>query len=205
MTDAVTGGADALTESAVLAGGLAARYAQPHRAYHTIDHVHDVLRRIDELSPPPDSLVALRLAAWFHDAIYAPGRSDNETRSAFLAKETLEIVGASPDLRSEVARLVTLTATHEVAAEDKAGAVLCDADLGILASSEGDYAAYRAAIREEYSLIPDEVFQPARARILRAFLERESIFATSTARESWESLARENITREIRELEGAVA
>src|SRR5215204_2601097 len=44
-----------LLDAAVLAGGLGARYTQPHRAYHNLMHIEDVLLRIEELTPPKEN------------------------------------------------------------------------------------------------------------------------------------------------------
>lgn len=193
-----------LIDASVTAAGLGARYSQPHRRYHTAVHVEHVLRTLEELSPLPGDMLSLQLAAWFHDAVYAPGRDDNEERSAFLARDTLELVGGSPALGTEVARLISLTATHDPAPDDRSGAVFCDADLSILGSSQGSYAGYAAAIREEFSLAPDVVFRPGRAKILRQFLQRPQLFHTPTGRERWEASARVNLQREIDELEGTL-
>ena len=190
-----------LVDAAVTAAGLPARYGQDHRQYHNLGHVEQVLDCIKQLSPEPDHATALTLAAWFHDAIYAPGRSDNEERSAFLAKDTLELVGAPPALGTEVARLVSMTGSHTPEADDRAGAVLCDADLSILGSTPDKYAEYAAAVRAEYSLVPDHLFKPARAQVLRQFLERERLFQTVIGHDLWEAPARDNIRREISELE----
>ncbi len=194
---------DQTVETAVIAAGLDARYAQPHRRYHTRVHVEHVLQEIDELSPKPSDRLALQLAAWFHDAIYAPGRTDNEERSAHLAVETLEVIGVAPDIRREVSRLINLTAAHLPSAGDEPGAVLCDADLSILASPPEQYAKYSRWIREEYELIPDDDFRMGRAKILRRFLERPSLFHTDIGRHRWESAARSNMGSEIDALEQA--
>lgn len=191
-----------LIDAAVTAAGLDARYAQPHRRYHTRVHVEHVLNEIDALGPPADSRLPLQLAAWFHDAIYAPGRDDNENRSAHLAQETLEVVGGSPKLRDEVARLVELTTMHLPADSDVAGAVLCDADLSILGSDSPTYTRYARWIREEYDLIPDETFRSGRAQILRRFLDRPTLFHTEAGRQRWEQAARSNLSQEIEQLEG---
>jgi predicted metal-dependent HD superfamily phosphohydrolase len=196
---------DELVDAAVTAAGLPARYAQAHRHYHSLEHVQHVIRCIDELEPAADDVTALVLAAWFHDAIYAPGRHDNEERSAFLAKDTLEVIGASPALQTEVARLVLLTATHDPVPEDYAGAVLSDADLSVLGSSPDDYRRYTNAIREEYSLVPDDEFRLGRATILRTFAERPTLFHTEAGRARWEGTARRNLGAEIAELERAPA
>jgi predicted metal-dependent HD superfamily phosphohydrolase len=189
-----------LLDTAVLAGGLEARYNQPHRRYHNTEHIRRVLAAITLLDPDPTYQLELELAAWFHDAIYAPGRGDNEERSAFLAKDTLELVGASPAVGAEVARLVLLTAQHNPDPVDGAGSVLCDADLSILGSAPDDYTAYAVAIRDEYSLIPNDVFRSGRAQILQQLLARPNLFHTTIGQARWESIARANLQQELAEL-----
>jgi len=190
---------DDLIERAILSGGLLARYQQTHRHYHNLDHIHSVLSTIDTLSAGAHRQ-AVRLGAWFHDAVYAPGRDDNEERSAFVAAEALEIAGASPSLIDEVVRLVLVTKEHTPAANDAAGAILSDADLRILAGDADTYARYTANIRREYELIADDVFFPARRDILQQFLERPHLFATQFARDQWEQDARRNLAAEIDKL-----
>ena len=51
------------------------RYAEPHRRYHSTAHLAEVLDRIDELRGSAAFPDLVRLAAWFHDAIYDPTRA----------------------------------------------------------------------------------------------------------------------------------
>lgn len=121
---------------------LLARWAEPQRRYHTVDHLRAVLDRIDELADQGGEggeLELVRLAAWFHDAVYRPERSENEERSAVLAEKALTEAGLTPHEVAEVARLVRLTITHDPAEGDVNGEVLCDADLAILATDEDTY------------------------------------------------------------------
>lgn len=194
-----------MLDAAVVAGGLGPRYSQPHRAYHNLMHVEDVLLRIEELEPPTEHELALALAAWFHDAVYQPERRDNEERSGYVAYDALEQVGASPDLIAEVVRLINLTATHEAGADDAAGAVLCDADLAILGSSPDRYATYATAIRQEYIHVPEEEYRAARAALLEKFAARPQIYRTPYAREHWEASARENLRTEVAHLRATPA
>ena len=128
------------------------------------------------------------------------------TRSAarFLARDTLELVGASPEVGDEVARPARLTASHTPATDDAAGAVLCDADLSILGMDPASYEGYAAAIRQEYSLVPDQQFLVGRAQVLQGLLDRPTIFHTSLGRELWEDAARTNLGREVGQLEGSL-
>jgi predicted metal-dependent HD superfamily phosphohydrolase len=186
-----------LLDAAVVAGGLGARYTQPHRAYHNLLHVEDVLLRIEELSPPHEHELALALAAWFHDAVYQPDRDDNEERSAYAAYDALEQAGAAPALMAEVMRLIRLTASHEADADDVAGAVLCDADLAILGAPREKYVQYAQGIRQEYLHVPMSDYHVGRARVLGSFLERDHIYSTVYGRDHWETEARHNIEAEI--------
>lgn len=182
---------------------LLRRYAEPHRRYHTTTHLTEVLDHVDELAAEADDADAVRLAAWFHDAVYDPVRGDNEERSAALAERMLAGAGRPAATVAEVARLVRLTTTHDPRDGDRDGAVLCDADLAVLAAAPDRYAAYAAAVREEYAAVPDEAFRQGRAEVLRGLLELPMLFRTAPARERWEEAARHNVRTELTLLGGA--
>jgi predicted metal-dependent HD superfamily phosphohydrolase len=176
---------------------LLRRYGEPHRRYHTAEHLVAVLDHVDELAAEAGDAEAVRLAAWFHDAVYDPSRGDNEERSAVLAERMLADTDLPAVTVAEVARLVRLTTTHDPRDDDRNGAVLCDADLAILAAPPDRYAAYAAAVREEYAAVPDDAFRAGRAEILRSLLELPALFRTAPARERWEAAARHNLQTEL--------
>lgn len=183
---------------------LLARWSEPQRRYHTVDHLLTVLDHVEELLPgavPPDP-EAVRLAAWFHDAVYRPERSENEERSARLAERALREAGVPAERTAEVVRLVRLTVDHDPAAGDLNGAVLCDADLAVLAGAPEAYAAYAAQVRAEYGFVPDEAFQRGRSAVLRHLLGLPHLFHTGRARARWESAARHNLSTELTLLGG---
>jgi len=190
----------------VAAAGLSARYAEPHRRYHDQRHVAAVLRSVDELAAAEgladDDRAVVRLAAWFHDAVYDPTASDNEQRSADLALSTLSGGDVATGIADEVARLVTVTAEHVVGPGDVRAAVLCDADLSILASDADRYADYVRGVREEYAFVDEAAFREGRSAVLRRLLAREHLFATSYGRQHWEQVARKQVAAEITSLEG---
>ncbi|GAA3943002.1 hypothetical protein GCM10023085_25960 [Actinomadura viridis] len=176
---------------------LDARYGEEHRRYHTREHLAAVLDLVDELAGHADDPDTVRLAAWFHDAVYDPERADNEERSARLAGRMLADTDLSPDAVAEVVRLVELTATHAPAEGDRNGQVLCDADLAILGAGPERYAAYAAAVREEYGFVPEGFFRAGRAEVLRSLLDLPVLFHTPEARERFEVSARRNIETEL--------
>lgn len=167
------------------------------RGYHDLRHLTEVLEHVDELMAADDpARDAVLLAAWFHDAVY-DGQGDDEERSARLAETSLD----GTPLAGEVARLVRLTATHRPAADDHAGQVLCDADLGILAADPERYASYVAGVRREYAHVPDPAFAAGRLAVLRHLLAKPTLFHTRLARDRWETRARANVAREIEALQ----
>lgn len=182
-------------------GDLVIRYEEPHRRYHNLRHLTEVLDIVDDLAEEAADISAVRLAAWFHDAVYESGAAhaevSNEEASARLAEQVLPGLGVEASRVAEVARLVRLTEKHVAEDDDRNAAVLFDADLAILAADPDRYAEYTAAVRAEYQEVPDDVFRPARARILEALLSAPTLYRTPSARERLESRARANVTAEI--------
>jgi predicted metal-dependent HD superfamily phosphohydrolase len=179
---------------------LLARYAEPHRRYHDTRHLATVLTRIDEFAADHD-LFLVRLAAWFHDAVYAipPGQLSNEDASARLARRLLGRAGLEQEDINEIARLVQLTATHRPGPHDPEGELLCDADLSVLAGGPDEYASYLAAIRGEYAHVPEEAFVAGRCAVLTELLTGNLFHTTEGFR--LEQRARANVENELAELE----
>lgn len=178
---------------------LLSRWSEPQRHHHTADHLLDVLNRVDEIAPHTTGadVEAVLLAAWFHDAVYRPDRSENEERSAHLAERALPEAGVDAARTAEVARLVRLTVSHDPEPDDVNGELLCDADLAVLAGPPQEYARYAAAVRKEYAFVPDDRFRAGRADVLRQLLGMPQLFRTAYARERWERVARRNLETEM--------
>jgi predicted metal-dependent HD superfamily phosphohydrolase len=184
---------------------LISRYAESQRHYHDGRHLAEVLDAVDLLAEHADDPDAVRLAAWFHDAVYEPtaGPGANEEASARLAEDVLTGLGRPAAEVKAVAALVRGTEHHEpspAAASAGDTAVLFDADLAILGSSPGRYAEYAADVRAEYAHVPETSFRSGRAAILRGFADRPRIYLTPTAYTRWESAARTNLAAELAHL-----
>ncbi|WP_246142452.1 HD domain-containing protein [Nocardioides rubriscoriae] len=176
---------------------LLAAYADPERGYHDTTHLTEVLERVDELAAAGVRFdhLPVRLAAWFHDAVY-DGERDAEERSATWAEQAL--AGLVDDaVVAEVARLVRLTETHRPDDDDANGCALSDADLGILAAPAGRYAAYVTAVRAEYDHLDDETFTAGRRVVLQGLVAKPRLFHTDYALAHWEDAARANVAAEL--------
>jgi predicted metal-dependent HD superfamily phosphohydrolase len=176
---------------------LVERWAEPHRYYHTERHLDAMLSIVDANAKLAADLNAVRLAAWFHDAVYDPQAGDNEETSAALAVMALSTLGVDGSISDEVARLVRLTAGHDPDPDDRNGCLLADADLAVLAAEEPVYDAYAAAVRREYSHVPDPLYRLGRTRVLEGLLALPALYRAVPARAEWTASAHANLRREL--------
>ncbi|WP_114905714.1 hypothetical protein [Ornithinimicrobium murale] len=189
---------------------LLARWSEPQRRYHTVQHLAEVIAAIEELATAGevDTVGArlARVAGWYHDAVYdarAEGGS-NEHRSAALARDHLNSLGVARGNVDVVDSLVLMTLDHDA---DGAGSVLAsrrhtvsvvhDADLWILSAPAERYAEYAAQVRAEYAHVPDDLFVQGRSSILAEFAQREQLYRTTHARTTWQARARRNLAAEL--------
>jgi predicted metal-dependent HD superfamily phosphohydrolase len=144
---------------------------------------------------------AVRLAAWYHDAVYDPraGAGVNEAASASLARRDLEPLAQAPGRVADVERLVMITATHRPSAGAADEALFCDADLAVLGADPQAYTAYVNGVRTEYDFLTTEEWRVGRAAVLRSLLDRETIYSTP-AMHALEATARANLTAELASL-----
>lgn len=175
---------------------LVAAWSEPHRRYHDLAHLAAVLGLVGRLADAASDADAVRLAAWYHDVAYDPERSDNEQVSAARARAGL--TGLVPDARvDEVERLVLLTTGHDAEPGDANGAVLCDADLAVLASPPEGYAAYASAVRAEYCHLSDPEFTTGRIAVLERLLALSQLYRLPAVAADWTPRARANLTAEL--------
>lgn len=164
--------------------------SEPHRHYHSLDHIKAMLSHYDGRLP---EIVA---AIWLHDIVYDPRADDNEERSAAQARADL-VPGPSTEI---VVRLILDSKHH--AGGDALTDLFNDLDLGIIGSDPAVYDRYAAQIRREYAFVPDAVYRPARAGILRGFNQRR-VFKTQGFHHL-EDRAHANLEREIDSLESPI-
>lgn len=179
---------------------IAARYSEPLRHYHNLTHIQTVLDTLSQMHSKAQNPLALRLAAWLHDAIYEPDAIDNELRSADFAADLLRGLGVTEDLVAEVHRLIVLT-EHKRVPEDLDARMLLDADLSTLAAEPATFDDIGVEIQKEYNHISKEQYRDGRIRFFGSFLTRPRIYCTDEMYEKYERTARQNLERELHRLE----
>jgi len=184
------------------------RWSSPGRDFHNLRHLVDVLVRVDELVEETHEPDLVRLAAWYHGAIfdsanaktYANRGGEDEIASARLAYDELTRLGVPERRAQRVHDLVVALVRHAPDPTDFDCAVLCDADLAMLAAEPQRYKAYLHDVRAEYAHLPIEDYVRARLRILHKLLARPSLFSSPLGA-AWEEPARQNVSAELQRLE----
>jgi predicted metal-dependent HD superfamily phosphohydrolase len=173
-------------------------YAEPHRRYHDLTHLDEVLAAHARLRAAggwraPDETA---LALVFHDVVYVPGALDNERRSAAVARQALR--DAPPGLADRVAHLIELTARHGAltpadVADDPDAALMLDVDMAILAAEPTAFARYDAGVAAEYAAVPPALYQAGRRRFVDGLLAKDAIYLSPWGATHLEAPARANL------------
>jgi len=208
VRSAVGAGATADTEVIEEVGqALLNRWADEQRHFHNLRHLVAVLHRVDQLAEETHEPDLVRLAAWYHGAVFNAERKvaeasqggEQSTASADLAREELTGLGVPPRAAARVADLVNAIVRHAPDPTDFDAAVLNDADLAMLAAEPQRYKEYKSAIRAEYGHIPTDAYLKARIRVIERLLARKSLFLSPMGA-AWEEPARQNLDMELHRL-----
>ncbi len=174
-----------------------ASYTEPHRRYHTDDHIANCIEVVDKCIPYVRDVASIVLALFFHDIVYDPKEGGNEKASAALLYRMSEKLRI-PVTTYGLAEGAILATTHKAEPQNDVDRYVVDVDLSVLAWPEEKYDRdYAWKVREEYSFVPDKIFKEERAKILEEFVERPFIYNTKFFRVALEQAARDNLRREI--------
>jgi predicted metal-dependent HD superfamily phosphohydrolase len=171
---------------------LLARYREPQRHYHTLQHLEECFAAFALLRGQAMRPGEIELALWFHDAVYDPARRDNEALSAGLAADCLRSASADAAVIDRVVSMILATRHHE-AGDDGDCAILLDVDLAILGAAPARFAEYERQIRAEYAHVPDDAYRVGRGQVLAGFLARPRLYLTDLFFERNERQARHNL------------
>jgi predicted metal-dependent HD superfamily phosphohydrolase len=174
-------------------------YSQPHRYYHTLQHLYFVLTKIADLQILVKNLSVVKMAAFFHDFVYDTHANNNEEKSVEYTEKILQNLSIPNSIINETKHLILSTKHHQ--ANDIDAQVFLDADLAILATTPIEYQAYTQAIRQEYHWVNENEYIISRRQVLENFLQRQYIYFTPLMIESSEKLARWNINTELQDLD----
>ena len=169
-------------------------YSQRHRCYHTSEHINACLIHLDNSNHLATNPYEIEMALWFHDAIYQPYSSDNELKSALLAKKFLLENNVDKTIIARIYNLVMVT-LHNGLTSTEDEALMIDIDLTILGSNTDVYQIFEKNIRKEYRFVPYFLYKKKRVEILQGFIKQAKIYQTEYFYKLFEKQARNNIQR----------
>ncbi len=178
-------------------------YARPERGYHGLKHIKNMLESFDKFILESNQAFMvkntdeLRFAILMHD--YINGEADDVKKSAYMANEFLHRISPNYD-SSYVENLILATDYSQKQNLNFEQQLMQDIDTEILGKSPAEYKQYSGAIRQQYANYPDKIYNPARIKVLEAFINKDKIYNTPYYREKYEQQARENIKYEINTL-----
>jgi predicted metal-dependent HD superfamily phosphohydrolase len=190
------------------ADGFTARYTEPQRHYHTLNHIHDILRCLVQFRSSVKDETTMKLAIFFHDWIYDPKRKDNEIESIKCFMDFAHQLSLPDSLSSRVSGYIERTITHTLPTDDNYVqqadsdlSLFLDFDLEVLSRSDADYARYAEQIQAEYGHMKPADYYAGRLKVLRSFLARDRLYFSDVFYESFEQKARRNLEQEIASLQ----
>lgn len=168
------------------------KYSNLFRAYHNPKHLVNCFDVLEKFFPNEKLDPAIRLALFFHDAVYNTTKTDNEAQSCLLLDKLLPDIDES--IRNDAKSYIMVTSSH-LPFDDKSKIVV-DCDLAILGSSPEEYEVYENSIREEYYFAPQDLYVSGRAKVMSKFANKEFVFWTEQMRNSqYEINAKINLAR----------
>ncbi|MEN8625638.1 HD domain-containing protein [Psychrobacter proteolyticus] len=180
---------------------IVTRYGEPQRAYHTLNHIEQLLVQFENIKHYLAEPHITALALYYHDVIYDPTRSDNELKSADFATDALSPY-LSPEQCQQIYALIMMTANHQIdesidSVKYSDAAYLLDMDLSILGAPWPTYKQYAKAIRQEYAHVADDNYRDGRTAVLQGLLAHPKLYLTDHYYNQLETQARDNINHEL--------
>ena len=176
---------------------MIAAWSEPHRRYHGLAHLAAVLGLVAQLEAAATDPAAVRLAAWYHDAVYDPTRQDNEAGQCAAGAGGAARAGSRrADRRRWSGWCCSPPATIRARATRT---VRCSAT-PTSPCWPGRPRPTRPMPRRsasEYGHLSDEVFTAGRIAVLEQLLALPELYRLPAVAAEWTPRARANLTAEL--------
>ena len=171
-------------------------YSGSKRYYHNLAHLENMYRKLVAVKSEISDWDTVIFSLFYHDIVYKATAKDNEEQSADVAVKCLSSIGYPLSLIQKCREQILAT-KHHGASNNNDTNFFTDADMAILGSEWNDYQTYYKAVRKEYSIYPDFLYNPGRTKVLKHFLKMPYLYNTIYFKNSCENVARSNIKKEL--------
>ncbi|MBM9548965.1 hypothetical protein JWG40_18200 [Leptospira sp. 201903074] len=181
---------------------IQSHYSEPHRTYHNLNHLYQMLGEYDSVSTELQDPEITLFALFYHDLIYDVSSKTNEEESAKIAKERLSELRIATERIETCIEEILATKSHRLGDRCHPDtSYFLDIDISILGSEEIKYYEYAKNIRKEYSIFSREDYQKGRIQVLDHFVENIRLFHTDFFFDKYEIKSRHNVKLEIHSLQ----
>jgi len=171
-------------------------YNGKKRFYHNLTHLQNMYNELQACAHLITDWDTILFSLYYHDIVYKATSKENEEKSALIAVDRLLLMQFPTQRINACSEQVLATKHHNLNSNADTN-LLIDADMAILGYNWGDYKEYYEAVRKEYAIYPDFLYNPGRAKVLRHFLSGNNMYSTTFFKEKYESKARNNIQKEL--------
>jgi pantetheine-phosphate adenylyltransferase len=146
-------------------------WQEPHRYYHTEQHLDFLLTGIEKLAAQGEisanDQASLVMTAFFHDVIYDPTRQDNEEKSAdFFLQNTDNQLDTE-----QIRQMILDTKKHEP--QSRLSQIFSDLDMWIVTHADFlELLDYEYKIFKEFQFFDYSVYKPVRINLLQQFAQQ---------------------------------
>lgn len=192
---------------------LTVLYSAPGRHYHNLDHINWCLAELEQCSThfglSADEIEILKIAIWWHDAVYNPYSKLNEVNSANLFHKNCTdnfIDRMNKPKMHAIMDMILLTARHTscLSLSNQLEQILLDIDLASLGYDHTTFLRNNGNIRKEYYFVDQETYCKASISFLQTMLEKKRIYYTDYFYDKYEQQARSNMEWQVSFLKDAL-
>ena len=140
-------------------------YDEPHRFYHTLEHIEFVLKQLHDVDLLKHD--ELFLATIFHDIVYNPQSNTNEEDSAEYFLNAAKSSPLKAEQKEHIKQLILDTKHHKATVQYSKEFI--KADLAILDTSFDKLIKYEKQIFKEYQFVDYKEYKVKRIEVLKHY------------------------------------
>jgi len=158
------------------------KYSEPWRHYHTIDHVMDIVLKVERYIVSPKEKMILILAAIFHDVIYYPWNKSKNQSNEYLSAEYfkewyLGKYNREDEIYHAVRTIIINTETHKSLVKGDLSDKFNNLDTEILFhTSFTEVLKYEHKIYKEFSMASTKQYKKGRMDFLNGLSKASDTF-----------------------------
>ena len=190
-----------VVHSVIIFRQLLKAYSEPQRHYHSVQHIVECLKHLDEVRHLLQDAQGVELALWFHDAVFDVRAADNEEKSAAWATQSLALLDVSSDNIDIVRHLILSTKPSYARTDSFLEDWMHDIDLHIFGVHVPKFAQFTQDIRQEFAWVDDLNYRRGHDLVMRRLITNpHGIYRTEAGRLDYEETARTNIELQLQGL-----